>query len=161
MKFISLLLLFVSLATFGQSGVWTRTGIVDSTISITGSGNSIWAATQNNGVQHLEINTGNLTIYNQVNTGFITNDFRSIAVSPTTVYAGTFDNGYYTYFNSEWTHYDTLNSPLPGMQVNDFCLFNDSIIFIATDQGLVKIENAPSLYIISIRAKKGLATFRK
>ena len=80
MKFISLLLLFVSLATFGQSGVWIRTGIVDSTISIAGSGNSIWAATQNNGVQNLEINTGNLTIYNQVNTGFITNDFRSIAV---------------------------------------------------------------------------------
>ena len=162
MKFISLLLLFVSLATFGQSGVWTRTGIVDSTISITGSGNSIWAATQNNGVQHLEINTGNLTIYNQVNTGFITNDFRSIAVSPTTVYAGTFDNGYYTYFNSEWTHYDTLNSPLPGMQVNDFCLYNDSIIFIATDQGLVKIENATwTIFDSTIIAAKKLTCLYK
>ena len=141
MKFISIILLFVSSATFGQSGVWTKTGIVDSTISLTGSGNNIWAATQNNGVQHLEINTGNLTIYNQFNTGFITNDFRSIAMSATTVYAGTFSNGYYIFHNNEWTHFDTINSPLPGMQVNDFCLFNDSTIFIATDNGLVKIEN--------------------
>ena len=141
MKFISIILLFVSSATFGQSGVWTRTGIVDSTISITGNGNNIWAATQNNGVQHLEISSGNLTIYNQFNTGFITNDFRSIAMSATTVYAGTFSNGYYIFHNNEWTHFDTINSPLPGMQVNDFCLFNDSTIFIATDNGLVKIEN--------------------
>ena len=141
MKFISIILLFVSSATFGQSGVWTKTGIVDSTISITGNGNNIWAATQNNGVQHLEISSGNLTIYNQFNTGFITNDFRSIAMSATTVYAGTFSNGYYIFHNNEWTHFDTINSPLPGMQVNDFCLFNDSTIFIATDNGLVKIEN--------------------
>lgn len=141
MKFLLLLLLFAASVTFGQSGVWTKTGIVDATISISGNENNIWAATQNNGVQHLEINTGNLTIYNQLNTGFVTNDFRSIAASPSTIYAGTFSNGYYTFYNNEWTHFDTTNSPLPGMQVNDFCLFNDSTIFIATDNGLVKIEN--------------------
>ena len=141
MKFISLLLLFASLAAFGQSGVWIGTGMMDSTISVAGRQNDIWAATQNNGVQHLETTTGNLTIYNQLNTEFVTNDFRSIAVSPTTIYAGTFNNGFYTFYNNEWTHFDTINSPLPGMQVNDFCLYNDSIIFIATDNGLVKIEN--------------------
>jgi ligand-binding sensor domain-containing protein len=117
---------------------WVRTGIVDSTISVTGGKGGIWAATQNNGLQFLDTATGQLKIYNTENTDFITNDFRSVMITGDSIYAGTFDAGFYLITNTTLEHYDANNSLLPGMLVADIILYDKQTVFFATDKGLVK-----------------------
>ncbi|MFZ1635521.1 MAG: T9SS type A sorting domain-containing protein [Chitinophagales bacterium] len=141
MKFIVILFILTSTALFGQQPEWIATGIVDSAISVSGGQNGIWAATQNNGIQFLNTNNGRVTIYNTDNTPFVTNDFRCVLAVNDKVYAGTFDKGLYILENNNWIYLDTINSPLPGMSISDFCSYDENTMYVATDKGLAKIEN--------------------
>lgn len=133
---ICLILLTKSL--FAQQ--WLTTGITDSVISVCAQEHLIWAATSNDGIKSFDKQTGAIEVYNTTNGAVATNDFRVVKYFNGRIYAGAFFGGYYIFEDNVWTHYDTTNSILPGMNVTDI-EFNpaENIVWVATDGGLVKI----------------------
>lgn len=116
---------------------WIRTGITDTILAIHGDGTLIWMATEADGVKSFDPVTGAITTYNQNNTGFPDNDFRSILYFDGDVYAGTYSKGLFQLHDGTWLVNDTLNSPIPGNSVRDIILDStDNSIWLATDKGL-------------------------
>ncbi|MFI5171270.1 MAG: two-component regulator propeller domain-containing protein [Chitinophagales bacterium] len=139
---LAILFLFCLKPGYNQNTDWTLTGILDIVLCVSGTGDMIWAATQNDGVKSLNKLTGEITTYNVESGDFITNDFRAIKCFDNKIYAGSYYSGLYIFENDTWTAFDTLNSPLPGNMVNDI-EYDDSTenIYIATDKGLAILNN--------------------
>ena len=140
--FILLFLLSITSIINAQTGQWFLFGIEDTVTGISGHDKEIWTSTQNAGIQMLNKNNGEIKIFD-TNSGIVsTNRFRSIKYLNESVYAGTFTDGFYLFQNNQWSHYDTINSDLPGNNITDFIF--DSInqaVWIATDKGLAKFKD--------------------
>lgn len=141
MKFLFLpAICFIFSYSYAQTGQWFLFGIEDTVTGISGHNNQVWASTQNAGVKMLDKSTGEITVFDINTAHFATNRFRSIKYIGQSVYAGTFTQGFYVFENNEWSHFDTINSDLPGNNITDFIF--DSIneaVWIATDKGLAKL----------------------
>lgn len=140
MKAILFFILLISLnVVHAQNGQWCIFGIQDTVTGITGKENEIWAATQNAGIKMLDKATGDIITFD-VNSGVVsTNRFRCIKYLHQTIYAGTFSDGFYTFQNNIWSHFDTLNSGLAGNNITDFIFDSiENAVWIATDKGLSK-----------------------
>jgi ligand-binding sensor domain-containing protein len=135
-------LLFCSLPIFAQYPDWKCFGKSQRITTFAEEGDFMWIGNYE-GVVKLNKITGAKTFYNKANSPLTDNAIYKIVVDNKNVkWFGTANIGLVRFDGTNWTIYDTLNTPLPSLAIRDMDVDANNNLWISTysNGGLIKYD---------------------